>query len=174
MISQTQRRIGTEAATRAGMKFLRVLAVSLAMAVVVLGAASATPAPESAETSTVIVNVTGFRNAKGNVDALIFIHPKGFPEDDSKAFDKDEAPIDPNTMSAQIVFKDVPRGFSAVTVLHDENMNHKIDKNFLGIPKEGYGVSNNPKKAMHNPKWDEAKFPVDRPEVIVPIKLIYW
>jgi uncharacterized protein (DUF2141 family) len=154
------------------MKLLRLLGVSLA--VVVLGGASAAQAPESAETSTVIVNVTGFRNAKGNVDALLFVRPEGFPEHDSKAFDKDEVPIDPKTMSAQIVFKDVPRGVAAVTVLHDENMNRKIDKNFLGIPKEGYGTSNNPKKAMHNPSWDEARFPVNLPEVIVPIKLIYW
>jgi uncharacterized protein (DUF2141 family) len=154
------------------MKLLCLLGVS--MAVVVLCGASAAQAPESAETSTVIVNITGFRNAKGNVDALLFVRPEGFPEHDSKAFDKDEVPIDPKTMSAQIVFKDVPRGFAAVTVLHDENMNRKIDKNFLGIPKEGYGTSNNPKKAMHDPRWDEAKFPVNLPEVIVPITLIYW
>jgi len=92
------------------------------------------------------------RNAKGKVDALLFARPTGFPEDDSKAFDKDEVPINPKTLTAQIVFKDVPRGFAAVTVLHDENMNRKIDKNFIGIPKEGYGTSNNPKKAKHEPR----------------------
>jgi uncharacterized protein (DUF2141 family) len=170
------------------MKLLRLLGVSLAMAVIALGGAAATQAPEPGEKTTVpgdkttvpgdkttiIVNVTGLRNAKGKVDALLFVSPNGFPEDDSKAFDKDEVSIDPETMSAQIVFKDVPRGSAAVTVLHDENMNRKIDKNFLGIPKEGYGTSNNPRKAMHNPRWSEASFPVDRPEVIVPIKLIYW
>jgi uncharacterized protein (DUF2141 family) len=136
--------------------------------------ASATPAPGAGGTSTVIVNVTGLRNTKGKVDALIFIRPDGFPEDDSKAIDKDEVPIDPKTLTAQIIFKNVPRGFAAVTVLHDENLNRKVDKNFIGIPKEGYGTSNNPKKAKHTPRWDEAKFPVNRPEEPITIRLIYW
>ena len=156
------------------MRFPRLLVVSLAMTVALLGGAAAAPGPESSERSTVVVTVSGFRNAKGKVDALLFVSPEGFPEDDSKAFDKDEVSIDPDTMTAQIVFKDVPRGSAAVTVLHDENMNRKIDKNFFGIPKEGYGTSNNPKKAWHEPKWDEAAFPVDAPEITVPIKLIYW
>lgn len=134
--------------------------------------ASSDPGAEG--TSTVIVNITGLRNAKGNVDALLFVRPEGFPEDDSKAFDKDEVPVDPKTLSAQIVFQEVPRGFAAVTVLHDENMNRKIDKNFLGIPKEGYGASNNPKKAPHDPKWSEAKFPVTHPQETIQIRLIYW
>ena len=118
--------------------------------------------------------MTGLRNAKGRVDALLFVRPTGFPEDDSTAFDKDEVPINPKTLTAQIVFKDVPRGFAAVTVLHDENMNRKIDKNFIGIPKEGYGTSNNPKKARHEPRWDEAKFPVNHPEETITIRMIYW
>ena len=80
----------------------------------------------------------------------------------------------PRSLTAQIVFKHVPRGFAAVTVLHDENMNRKIDKNFIGIPKEGYGTSNNPKKARHEPRWDEARFPVSRPEETITIKMIYW
>ena len=148
----------------------------LALGLIMRSGASATPTPEptSAATSTVTVNLTGLRNAKGRVDALLFVRPEGFPEDDSKAFDMDEVPIDPNTLTAQIIFTDVPRGVAAVTVLHDENMNRKIDKNFIGIPKEGYGTSNNPKKARHEPRWDEAKFPVSRPEETITIKMIYW
>lgn len=134
----------------------------------------ATSEPGAKETSTVVVNITGFRNAKGKADALIFVRPEGFPDDDSKAFDKDESAIDPKTMTAQIVFTDVPRGFAAVTVLHDENMNRKMDKNWIGVPKEGYGTSNNPKKAAHNPRWAETKFPVTHPQETITIKLIYW
>ena len=55
-----------------------------------------------------------------------------------------------------------------------ENMNRKIDKNFIGIPKEGYGTSNNPKKAWHEPRWNEAKFSVSRPAETITIKTIYW
>ena len=34
-----------------------------------------------------------------------------------------------------------------MVVLHDENSNNKFDRIFVGIPKEGYGVTNNPKPA---------------------------
>jgi uncharacterized protein (DUF2141 family) len=157
------------------MPFTRSLSVVLlAIGLLVLQGTSAWSVLAQEETSTLTVNISGFRNAKGKADALLFVRPNGFPDDDSKAVDKDEVSIDPRTMSAQVVFKEVAQGFAAVIVLHDENMNRKIDKNFLGIPKEGYGTSNNPRKASHNPRWDEAKFQVTRPQEEIQIKLIYW
>lgn len=36
-------------------------------------------------------------------------------------------------------FEDLPPGQYAVQVMHDENDNGKLDSNFLGIPREGYG-----------------------------------
>jgi uncharacterized protein (DUF2141 family) len=175
MISPAQRRSGIEAARGSGMRLARLFTTGLLVsALLTLPGTQATSAPGADGAGRLIVNITGFRSAKGNVDALLFVGPDGFPDKDSKAIDKDEAPIDPKTMSAQIVFNHVPRGLAAVTVLHDENMNHKMDKNFIGIPKEGYGTSNNPKKAKHNPRWDEAKFAVTQEEQTIEIRLIYW
>jgi len=44
-----------------------------------------------------------------------------------------------------VVFEDVPEGIYAVSVFHDENNNQKLDTNFMGIPKEDIGCSNNAK-----------------------------
>ena len=41
--------------------------------------------------------------------------------------------------------------------MHDENDNNKLDANFLGIPFEGYGFSNNP-NVMRRATFDEARF----------------
>ena len=41
------------------------------------------------------------------------------------------------------VVKDIPLQDYTVVVYHDENGNEEFDKNFLGIPKESYGFSNN-------------------------------
>ena len=38
---------------------------------------------------------------------------------------------------------DIPPGTYAVKLHIDENENEKLDTNFLGIPKEQYGISNN-------------------------------
>ena len=42
----------------------------------------------------------------------------------------------------QFAIEDVPPGEYALLVYHDENNNNRIDKNFIGIPKEPVGFSN--------------------------------
>jgi uncharacterized protein (DUF2141 family) len=76
-------------------------------------------------------------------------------------------------LSAQVVFADLPSGVYAVSAFHDENMNEKLDKNFVGVPKEGYGASNNPKKKMGPPTFDETKFELGASDQSVEIKLMY-
>ena len=62
--------------------------------------------------------------------------------------------------SCEVTFKDVPEGIYAISLFHDENQNNKMDSNFLGIPKEDYGCSNNARGFMGPPKWEDAKFEV--------------
>ena len=54
-------------------------------------------------------------------------------------------------------FPDLPPGRYAVMVMHDQNDNGKLDSNFMGMPIEGYGFSNNP-AVMRKPTFDEAGF----------------
>jgi uncharacterized protein (DUF2141 family) len=54
-------------------------------------------------------------------------------------------------------FPDLPPGSYAVMVMHDENDNGKLDSNFMGMPIEGYGFSNNP-GVMRKPTFEEARF----------------
>jgi uncharacterized protein (DUF2141 family) len=51
-----------------------------------------------------------------------------------------------------------------VAVVHDENSNGKLDKNFVGVPSEGYGVSNNKTYALSAPKWEESVFTITASE----------
>lgn len=60
--------------------------------------------------------------------------------------------------SIKCTFKNIPDGIYAIALFHDENQNGKLDKNILGIPKEGFGFSNNPKATFSEPTFDEAKF----------------
>lgn len=57
-------------------------------------------------------------------------------------------------------FGDVPAGRYAISVLHDENDNKKMDRNFIGIPKEGYGFSRDAKVIAGPPSFDDAAFDV--------------
>lgn len=68
-------------------------------------------------------------------------------------------------------FTDVPEGVYAVSVFHDENNNKKLDTNFMGIPKEDTGCSNNAKGFMGAPKWKDAKFELKGNTAVLEIKM---
>jgi uncharacterized protein (DUF2141 family) len=63
---------------------------------------------------------------------------------------------------ATVTLKDIPAGVYAVSAFHDANDNKKMDTNFLGIPKEPTGMSNNAKGFMGAPKYKDAKFEVSK------------
>lgn len=70
-----------------------------------------------------------------------------------------------------VSFKDIPEGAYAVSVFHDENNNEKLDTNFMGIPKEDTGCSNNAKGFMSAPKWKDAKFELKNKTAILEINM---
>ncbi len=57
----------------------------------------------------------------------------------------------------------LPYGEYAIAIFVDANGNGKMDKNFLGIPKEQYGFSNNVMGRMAAPSFEQAKFEVTGP-----------
>jgi uncharacterized protein (DUF2141 family) len=127
---------------------------------------------QPAAAATLTITIAGARSAQGSIGLALYDSAVPFPEEDAKAFRRALTPIDPKTLSAQVVFEDVPFGIYAVAVRHDENLNGKLDKNFVGIPREGYDISNNPPARMRTPKFDEAKFQLNQPQT-VEIRLIY-
>jgi uncharacterized protein (DUF2141 family) len=108
--------------------------------------------------ATVRVEIASLRNTQGDVGCLIFNSPDGYPQTHAKAYKELHAAIDGD--HAVCEFKDVMQGTYAVIVFHDENKNGKMDKNFLGIPQEGYVASNNVRPLMSAPEFKEASFAV--------------
>jgi uncharacterized protein (DUF2141 family) len=123
------------------------------------------PLPKQA-TSTLTVRVTGLRNANGKILMSLMR--------DSNSVEKRAVEIEANTLSARTVFENLPQGVYSVYVFQDENMNGKMDSNEMGIPIEGYGVSNNPERRMGPPDPEETKFTISQPKTEIEIKLIYW
>ena len=79
----------------------------------------------------------------------------------------------PNSV-ARCDFEGIPAGTYALVVLHDENMNGKIDTNWIGVPKEGYGFSNDAKAAaLRAPSFSDASFVYDGKSVDLTITLRY-
>lgn len=160
-----------ESYMRPRQKRFRIGSIALSLAMLLLGAAIDLT-PQSA-TATLTIRVTGVRNNKGRIALALFQNEAGFPGDGSKAVRLQQAEIDAQTLSAQFVLEGVSYGQYAVSVFHDENRNGKLDKNFVGAPKEGYGASNNPRKRMGPPPFEQARFSLNQPAQSIDIKLMY-
>lgn len=106
-----------------------------------------------AQTNTLTVNVTNFENNQGKVMVAIYQGSENFLK--KRIFSK-SAIIRSN--SAVVVFENIPDGEYAISLFHDENDNNKLDTGWFGIPKEGYGASNDAKGKMGPPKYEDAKF----------------
>lgn len=105
----------------------------------------------AAASSQPVVIASGLRNAKGLVRICLTRDRAHFPDckSDPAAISR-SFPASASTMS----LGDVPAGAYAVAVFHDENGNHKLDKS-VGIPREGFGFSRNPKIRFGPPKFDD-------------------
>jgi uncharacterized protein (DUF2141 family) len=119
------------------------------------------------------VTVTSIRNDNGHIAASLFNGEKGFPGDDMRAVGHQISPI--NDRKATVVFDDLSPGSYGVALLHDENRNHKMDSNRFGFPREGYGISNNPRPTRRGPKYGDARFVVtpDSKEQRIVVKIVY-
>jgi len=74
---------------------------------------------------------------------------------------------------ARCDFEDIAPGTYALAVVHDENMNGKLDTNWLGIPTEGYGFSNDAKAMLGPPSFSAASFTYDGQDMELTISLHY-
>ena len=69
-------------------------------------------------------------------------------------------------------FDDLPEGEYAISIFHDENNNNELDTNFLGIPKEGLGASNDARGHFGPPKYKDVKFYLKNGSKTITINLI--
>ena len=123
-----------------------------------------------AQTNTITVDVEGFKNNNGR--CLLYIHNKkeGFPN--KNQIKEMYFPIVDKKCVATITLDTI--GVYSITALHDENSNNKMDDNFFGKPKEGFGVSNNRVVKFKRPTFEEASFTFDGQPLRSTIRLNYY
>lgn len=111
---------------------------------------------EISTSGTLEVTVTNVENNNGQIRAVLFKGKQGFPGDASKAFKS--LSVQAKEGKTVLVFEDIPYGEYAISLLHDQNSNGKMDTNVFGYPQEDYGVSNNATAALWAPQYEEARF----------------
>lgn len=73
-----------------------------------------------------------------------------------------------------VTFADIEPGTYAVSVMHDENADGTLNTGSFGIPREGFGFSQNPEIGTSAPEFSEAAIVVVGRETTTQVKLIYY
>lgn len=113
---------------------------------------------------TLTVTVENAKNDNGNMLVSLhsnetFMKGKGIDNLESKIVDG----------KSTITFENVKPGEYAIMVLHDENENNTMDFEPNGMPKESYGMSNNP-RSFGPPAYGDAKFLVANEDMDISIR----
>jgi uncharacterized protein (DUF2141 family) len=106
----------------------------------------------------VVVDVSHFRNDKGICIVGLYNNAKAFA---GKGQPVRQLKVAVQGKTAKAIFENLPAGTYAISVIHDANNNNRFDTNFIGIPTEGYGASQNKLPLAAAPKFEENKFSVD-------------
>jgi len=121
------------------------------------------PARTHGQSQTLTVVIRNVRSDTGTVAAALYQSEKEFMK---KTWQSRSTPS--RLGEVQLVFENIPAGDYAISVMHDVNKNGELDKNPIGIPKEGFGFSNDAFGKFGPPKFKEAKFtlPLDKRLVV--------
>ncbi|MDD3771799.1 MAG: DUF2141 domain-containing protein [Weeksellaceae bacterium] len=123
------------------------------------------------EQNSLTVEVENLRNSKGTVQITLYNKDGSIPDEHYKNYFKMEKASIINGKS-QCTFSNLPKGSYAVNILHDENINGKIDKGLI-LPKEGIGFSNYTSIGLTNrPNFKKASFELTQNKTIK-VKVIY-
>lgn len=125
--------------------------------------ASATTFTYGQELKIIIKNVKG---EEGMVRLALYNSDDQFMKNEIKGIE-----VKSTGGEAVAVFKNVAPGTYAISVMHDANDNKELDSNFMGIPKEGFGFSNDAMGMFGPPDFKKASFEMlDKKELVINLK----
>ncbi|WP_373495813.1 DUF2141 domain-containing protein [Aquiflexum sp.] len=111
------------------------------------------------QSSSLEIRVTGIQPGKGLVRVCLFDRDEHFFNKASECKVL-EAPI--NDHIATVIFEKIKEAENyAIVVYQDLNSNGKLDRNWMGLPSEPYGFSNNPSTFFGPPSFQKASFEIN-------------
>ena len=116
---------------------------------------------------TLKVEVTNVKNGSGKLWFAVFKPNEKFGEGRPDIYKI----LDVKSTDNQVVTFQLEPGKYALAVYHDLNGNNSLDKNFIGIPKEPYGFSQNFRPRFSPPTFKDCEFVVTSEGRMISVKL---
>jgi uncharacterized protein (DUF2141 family) len=147
------------------------LLLAFPAALLLAAAPPAPPASKSAQNQPTGIDVVfeRVRNARGVLRLCLSRNPAHYPDcsRDPQAR-KVNVPADRGTLR----FDNLPQGTYALTALHDENSDGELNT-FLGIPREGFAFSNNPRVGFGPPRYERVRFSIGPVRALIRLQFKY-
>lgn len=99
------------------------------------------------------IHVKNIKAHKGSIFIAVYNNTDNYMKD--RVYEQIKPVTDIGSLNIEM---NMPYGNYAITIFHDVNSNEDLDANFIGIPKEPYGFSNNAKGSFGPPDYDASKF----------------
>ena len=117
-------------------------------------------APIAAElhADTLSISIKNIQSDEGNVALQVFSNAEQYKGSAQPII---ALRLTAEALKGSFTIVDLPPGFYGARVMHDLNDNGELDANFVGLPKEPYGFSNNATPNFGPPKWDDIRFQLD-------------
>ncbi len=144
--------------------------ILLILSILFLGIYTTTKA-QNTNLSIVRVEIIGLKSSNGKVLINLFDRATGFPSNPQNALKSYVLEI--KNKQAFVEFSCTPQKEYAIALVHDENNNGDMDKNFFGIPKEGYAFSNNYRPTIKSPSFKQASFKASGEKMTLKLDVIY-
>ena len=149
------------------------IAYTLAMLTMTAIATNAKPI-SVAYSGSLEVKFNSINSSKGQICMNLFNGQTGFP-DGGKGSALKAAKCTPIVKgAAKFTFTNLPFGNYAIAAVHDTNGDTRMNSNFIGIPTEGIGFSNNTVVVTAAPSFGDSQFFLSGPKTDVAIKMQYF
>ncbi|MEM8615123.1 MAG: DUF2141 domain-containing protein [Cyanobacteria bacterium P01_H01_bin.105] len=131
------------------------------------------PALAQSEPGQLAVEISAVNATQGQVCLNLFNSSNGFPGDREAAVETlcialaEDVPL-------VATFEDLTPGSYAVSVFHDANSDNEFNRNFVGMPTEGFGFSRNPRALTGPPEFGDAVVLVAGAETRIEVELSYF
>lgn len=116
------------------------------------------------------IRIGGVNSGDGRIMVALFDAAEAFMGDDTQTAAL-MLPAQPGGVRALI--GNLPPGRYAISVYHDANGNQALDTNLLGLPREGYGFSNDARGMAGPPSFEAASFEIGADPATVELTLSY-
>jgi uncharacterized protein (DUF2141 family) len=116
-----------------------------------------------AQASDIEFEITGINSNNGKIYVQLFKGEENYKQGNANL----STIVKAAKGTTKVIFSDIKPDQYAVRFFHDENDNGEMETNFIGIPVEGYGFSNNAKPSFGPVSYHEINFIVSKSDTTV-------